>query len=681
MPQSILLVDDEVKLTSALKRALYKEKYNIFTAGNASEALSIIEKKKIDLIISDENMPGLPGSGLLAMLRRKYPMIIRIMLTGQINTEAAYKAINEGDVYRFLVKPCNVLDLVITIRRALQYQSLLEKLQSLITQFESQTALMYLLENKRPGIISSLNPARISLDADDLDYDNLIQRIDMELEKSLKLLGGDLSPRPKVIEETTKSIENNAMPDANLQTSSAGTSVDFTDSRNQDDAPSTTQTKIQLPAFDIDAHAEFNELKPIMTRTDIKALLDNCGELKGLSPTVAQVLKMSRQPNCSIDSIAKIIKQDHAISLKILKLANSAAYTRGEPVDSVHKAVLRIGITQIQQAVLNIEIIDKISGDVKNDLLNLPQFWEHCISTGLIAAELAVALGEKKMSSDVAFTMGLLHDIGKLIYMDLLGDTYRQVLEISHRLELPLEQIESRMLLVNHADAMDRILHTWKFPAELINPVALHSLSLGNIRRVAPRMLEEVAILSLANKLSHALMLGMGGNPTIYPTDEFIPVLSLKPEIVQTIEEKIPGQTDDVKFALLANSNLQNWPQYINQVKDKLNCHFDPIYISAHPQTDSIRVFCDRLRSREGIGKPNIGIGYIKAPSERVMLTTRYKELEQKAEVSNLPLLLFSPKANIVLEDNFMKDRRFEVLPCPVTINRIIETINLLLTT
>jgi len=502
----------------------------------------------------------------------------------------------------------------------------------------------------------------------------------MELDKSQKLLSGTLSQGgTQAIQEQPSAVAKEQLHENPSVISSSSNSTISSPQGIKSPQREESFSDPNIPEAEAESVHELSDVKPIMTRTEIKNILDGCGELKGMSPTVAQVLKLTRQSSCSIDQIAKVIKQDHAISLKILKLANSSAYTRGEPVNSVHKAVLRIGMSQIQQAVMNIGIIDKMGGELTTDHIVLPQFWEHSISTGLIAAELAASLENKTLTSDVAFTMGLLHDIGKLIYLEILGDSYRKTIEIAHRLQLPLEQVESRMLLINHADAMDRILHSWKFPAELINPVALHSLSLGNIRRIAPRMLTEVAVLSLANRLSHALLLGTSGNPVLYPTEEYIPALNLKSEIIQTIEDKIPNQTDDVKFALLANSSVQNWPQYRTEMQDKLKAPFQPLYVSASPQTDSLRIFCDRLRNPQEIEKPNLGMVYLKSVNERVMLTTRYKEAEQNAQVQNLPLILFSPQGNIALENNFMANRRFEMLPFPTFIPRILTTINSIL--
>ena len=116
---TVLLVDDEPNVTDALKRLLRQEPYEILTAISAAAAQELLERNHVDVVISDEQMPGMSGSVFLSGVRKQYPHTIRMVLSGQASLEAAVRAINEGEVYRFFLKPCNATDLVITIRQAL----------------------------------------------------------------------------------------------------------------------------------------------------------------------------------------------------------------------------------------------------------------------------------------------------------------------------------------------------------------------------------------------------------------------------------------------------------------------------------------------------------------------------------------------------------------------------------
>jgi len=689
MSYKVLFVDDEPKVTRAMKNTLRKEKYEILSAESAQEALGILERKSVDIVISDEQMPGMSGTDFLILIKRKYPEIFRILLTGQAGSQAALKAINEAKVYRFLMKPCNGLDLLITIRRALEYKTILKKTGHLLTAGDHQYRLLQKLTNDHANIVQEAKESlgAVLWDASQQDIDSLLNETDAAIRRIGGFLGNKPvadpapappadTPSPRVEQSAEKSegTDPNRKQETGAETSSQAPAAE---EKPTPPAPAVNASPTESVTDMLDGVQTVKDLKPMMTRTEIQELLDNCSELKGMSPTVAQILKLTQSPRCSIENVVKVIKQDHAVSLKILKLANSSTYTRGEPVDSVQKAVLRIGLTQIRQAVLNISVIDQFSGEDQDMLLSTPQFWEHSIATGLITVEITHALSDKTTDLDIAFTMGLLHDIGRIIYLEMLGEKYKGVFKAAEILQVPLEQVESRLLLINHADAMDRILHRWKFPKDLVNPIALHQLSLGNIRRMAASALNEVATLALANRLAHALLLGTSGNLSLYPTEEFISTLRLKPDVIQKIEKEIPSQTDDIKFSMLASANQKTWPRLRDDLSEKLHQPFRPISISAEPEFDAVRIFCDRLREfTEEEESPNVGVIHIKRGQERVPLTTKFKQAETEASVESLPLIILSPKGDLQLEERAMASRQFELLPFPVTISRFIEAVN-----
>lgn len=424
---------------------------------------------------------------------------------------------------------------------------------------------------------------------------------------------------------------------------------------------------------DSDPLVVLKSLKPIVTRSQVTELADECGELKAMSPTVAEVLKLTGSDRCSIEQLSKAISRDHAIALKILKLANSSVYTRGEPVDSVHTAVVRIGMGQIRQAVLNISVVDNFAGVGKDAGFDTGQFWEHAIAVGMIAAEIAHARNEKDVDS--AFTMGLLHDVGRMVYLSQLGKTYAHVLATAHKLQLPVEQVEQRVLLFNHADFMDRVLHAWKFPKQLINPIVFHHLSASNIRTSAPREINEVATLALANRLAHALLLGSSGNDTIYATEELCQLLKIEPHVIERIEETTREETDKIKFALLAQSSQGSWPQLRDEYSARLGAPFRPLFVSATPHYDAYGIFCRQLSDAIGDEKPNIGVMHLTHTRERVSLAGEFKTAETEAGVSNLPLIVLAPTAKIKPEDSLLHGRTCRHLTTPFAVDRLLDAV------
>jgi two-component system, probable response regulator PhcQ len=185
MSHTILFVDDEPLVTQALKRALHKEPYRVLSAHSAAQALEILARQPVDVVISDEMMPGMPGSEFLAVVCREYPDTVRIILTGHANLKSAIRAINEGQIYRFLTKPCNEEELTVTLRQALQHKELVTKSRQLLQAVKHQHAFLEDLEKVHPGITSVNRDASgvIVLNEGGTDLDALIEEIRAEMQK------------------------------------------------------------------------------------------------------------------------------------------------------------------------------------------------------------------------------------------------------------------------------------------------------------------------------------------------------------------------------------------------------------------------------------------------------------------------------------------------------------------
>jgi HD-like signal output (HDOD) protein/CheY-like chemotaxis protein len=418
-------------------------------------------------------------------------------------------------------------------------------------------------------------------------------------------------------------------------------------------------------------------VKPIINRAQTLAQVDRCAELKALSPTAAQLMKMTAESNFSMEEIAQVIKRDQAIALKVLQIANSVVYARAGAVDSVQKALSRIGLSQIRQLVLNISLVDNFHLSGLGEHFNSELFWEHSIATGLIASTIARFRRSDPHAIDLAFTMGLLHDVARMVFVQQLHDIYKRVMDTAARLELPLEQVETCMLQINHADAVDRLLCAWKFPKSLIQPIAMHHLSAEKIGKLAPEMITEVSTLALANRLAHALLLGSSGNNCQYSTDEFAKVLQLTPEAMAFIEQQIPTQTREMKNAMLQSGACEGCLDYRKIAMGKFRRPIRPIFIGASPETDGHRMLLDRLKDTNEPQRPNIAVMHL--PTMNDSLFGLLAEREKTAGAKPLPLIVLSPTSNLKLEPRLVAGRKYKVVPSPFVLSRLIDAINHLL--
>lgn len=126
--EKILLVDDEPHILSGLTRQLHKS-YPVDTATSGVDALKILENSgPYAVVVSDLRMPSMDGIALLSEVRKKYPHTTRVILSGDADLEKAIEAVNSGQVFRFLTKPCSANGLTTTLTLAVrQYQLLLSE--------------------------------------------------------------------------------------------------------------------------------------------------------------------------------------------------------------------------------------------------------------------------------------------------------------------------------------------------------------------------------------------------------------------------------------------------------------------------------------------------------------------------------------------------------------------------
>lgn len=150
--QSILIVDDEDNVRNALRRCLRKDPYDLHFASSGPEALEVLGARSIDMIISDHLMPGMTGLELLKIARNRWPDVMRVILTGHADLETAISAINLGEIYRFLTKPWDNMEIRVTLYLAFEHLALARENERLLSTLKRQSEIIRRLEKAHPGI-------------------------------------------------------------------------------------------------------------------------------------------------------------------------------------------------------------------------------------------------------------------------------------------------------------------------------------------------------------------------------------------------------------------------------------------------------------------------------------------------------------------------------------------------
>ena len=116
---NVLYVDDEINNLVSFK-ATFRIKYNVLTATSGAEAIKLLNSNEVNIIITDQRMPGMTGVEFLEQILENHPDPIRVLLTGYADMNAVIDAVNKGKIFHYLSKPWNEEELDTTIQRAYQ---------------------------------------------------------------------------------------------------------------------------------------------------------------------------------------------------------------------------------------------------------------------------------------------------------------------------------------------------------------------------------------------------------------------------------------------------------------------------------------------------------------------------------------------------------------------------------
>ncbi|MDP3424988.1 MAG: response regulator [Burkholderiaceae bacterium] len=139
-PATLLLVDDEPSILSALRRLLRPTGYTVLTATSGAEGLALLATQEVALVVSDMRMPGMDGAQFLEQVRAQWPDTVRLLLTGYADMSSTIDAINRGEIYRYIVKPWDDHELLLVIRQALEQRALRFENQRLLALTQTQNA-------------------------------------------------------------------------------------------------------------------------------------------------------------------------------------------------------------------------------------------------------------------------------------------------------------------------------------------------------------------------------------------------------------------------------------------------------------------------------------------------------------------------------------------------------------
>ena len=137
--QTLLIVDDEVDVLESLRHQFHRT-YRVLTSPSGAEAIELLENNDVEVILSDQRMPGMSGDVLLRKARELKPDTIRMLFTGYADIQAVINAVNEGHIFRYILKPWDSAELEGIIRQGIEQYDLLAERRRLIAELQAANA-------------------------------------------------------------------------------------------------------------------------------------------------------------------------------------------------------------------------------------------------------------------------------------------------------------------------------------------------------------------------------------------------------------------------------------------------------------------------------------------------------------------------------------------------------------
>lgn len=221
--------------------------------------------------------------------------------------------------------------------------------------------------------------------------------------------------------------------------------------------------------------------------------------------SVQKILELTRDANCEPKDLVQVIEKDPVITVKVLKVLNSAYYSLPKKITSINQSVVYLGFNTIKNMALSIAAIGILPK--RNEAgFDVQQYLLHSLTTAAIAKKLAERFDDiDPMDSYIA---GLLHDFGKVVFAQFMPEEFKTALEESRQNTIPLNRVLHHAIGADHTVVGSMLAEKWQFPPHLVAAIRHHHSPLLNDCNL-------MACLFAANEISKKKEFGFSGNPCV----------------------------------------------------------------------------------------------------------------------------------------------------------------------
>ncbi|MFZ9887792.1 MAG: HDOD domain-containing protein [Myxococcota bacterium] len=222
-------------------------------------------------------------------------------------------------------------------------------------------------------------------------------------------------------------------------------------------------------------------------------------QLASLPDVYHQIVEVMQNPRSSASDVAAMVSKDTTLSSRLLKLVNSAYFGLPARVDSIARAITLIGTNELSTLALGVSVISTFRS-VPAGLISMKGFWRHSIACGIFARLLAASRGG--LPDETYFVGGLLHDVGRMVLLQLIPEAYGEVIRRARTERKSLYDSERELLGYDHSEVGTLLCREWRLSSTLETMVGQHHAPVVGGHK------PECSILHVADLLAKVHLLG-----------------------------------------------------------------------------------------------------------------------------------------------------------------------------
>ena len=282
--------------------------------------------------------------------------------------------------------------------------------------------------------------------------------------------------------------------------------------------------------------------------TELNALVNQANELASLPEVVMRAVEIINNPDASAADIGNVISDDPALTARLLKIVNSPFYGFPSRIDTVSRAITVVGTLELLDLILATSVMKAFSG-IPPELVNMDEFWEHSLYTGVVSRVLAAR--HRAPNGERFFISGLLHDIGSLVIYRHRPEQSAAILEQARGSVVPLHVLEREIFGFDHGEVGAALMQAWHLPEHLIASARWHHQPL----EVEEHQLE-TAMVHLADVIASAVYSTASETERVPPMDARAwDLVGLPADSVDSIISEADTQFADARAAILPSAS------------------------------------------------------------------------------------------------------------------------------